>query len=258
MDKLFEQLLANPNGWEVSRDALHAQTRRNLNDLEGLGCTFEDTVWKVPITQRRAARTVTAHSLVVSGTGPQGEELHYVRRESSHPTAGQVYLYVDGSPVRVHPFLSQAQGQTGFGGSFQAIRQENQEASRTYHAHVVKAKADQERRMVETKAAFVHLYETFENPGVRMTEEARGAFVRDSAVLRMRSLVSEEAVQKFRDWHYPPHVVGSRWAREVFDAYPEAVALERLDLPSSFATTELVSRLVASGHLELVDMVEED
>ena len=113
MTRILEQLTPE-GGIGVPRESLTSTTRRNLRELEELGdFSFKDVAYKYPIQQssrygrRYAGQPHTAYSILISGTGPNGEDVRYVRRETTDPSAGQTLLFVNGKRYFMTKILAQ-------------------------------------------------------------------------------------------------------------------------------------------------------
>jgi len=103
--RLTELLRKKPDG-HLQRVDLSTRTQRNLKRLEQLyGFEFEQSVpfWLVRQDGWRGTRT--AKTFIVKGKGKEGQNLLYWRYESSHPSAGQTFLYINGKRRRMTSFL---------------------------------------------------------------------------------------------------------------------------------------------------------
>ena len=94
------------------RGSLYSQTRDNIEALESMGFQFSEDAESYPIEQYESwghglVRTPigTRHSFILRGTGPNGQDVVYVRHETAARGAGQTLLYIDGKRYRVSSIL---------------------------------------------------------------------------------------------------------------------------------------------------------
>lgn len=124
---VLEQIRQSRTKERISTAELTLTTRSNLEALERHGYSFSTTAFKMPITQRDrvgstfphhwparspesrplAPETHLAHSFVIEGTSPNGEDTVYVRWETAGPAAGQTWLYINNKRHRLLHILQQ-------------------------------------------------------------------------------------------------------------------------------------------------------
>ena len=113
MPRILEQLTPE-GGIEVPRESLTSITQRNLKELEELGgFSFEDVAYKYPVIQAPHIRdsSTAVKVLPVLGTGLNGEDVSYVRRETAGVAAGQTLLFIDGKRHFMTKILRQLKGE---------------------------------------------------------------------------------------------------------------------------------------------------
>ena len=90
-------------------------TQRNLTALEEMVFEFSQDAEVYLVQQWRSMGRGedwhgvpgrVAKSFVVRGTGSDGEEVEFVRRESRSPEVGQTLVYIDGKRHRLKHLLS--------------------------------------------------------------------------------------------------------------------------------------------------------
>jgi len=107
----FGRTILNGPGKIITLSDVTQATRLNIESLEQRGYRFGNIGKAFFVLQRcsfaRACgcpfhttstgkvKVRIAKTLCFTGLGPNKEVVHYVRREFSHPSAGQTFLYVD-------------------------------------------------------------------------------------------------------------------------------------------------------------------
>ena len=90
---MFEKYFDEGSEW-IPINKLSGPTRRNLALLEEIyGIQWDN--------KARKAKFGWAHSYLIEGTGPAGEEVFFERRETMHLGAGQTLVWIDGRRFRL-------------------------------------------------------------------------------------------------------------------------------------------------------------